>query len=115
MLDITIWDVNHGSAAHIKTPNNRHIVLDLGNADGFSPLQTLYAQGLRTLDVAVITHPHRDHIDDIFSFSFLNPLAINTTWHLSEAAIRKGNRTDDLAHVNQYLDIRRGCTFPVPP
>jgi competence protein ComEC len=115
MLEITIWDVNHGSAAHIKTPNDRHIVVDLGDAEGFSPLQTLYSRGVRQLDVAVITHPHRDHLDDIFGFSFLFPLALQAPWHLTEAAIRKGNRTEDLIYVNRYLELCQGCTFPVTP
>ena len=38
MLQIKVWDVSHGSAAHIRTPNNRHIVVDLGDdGDAFSP------------------------------------------------------------------------------
>jgi beta-lactamase superfamily II metal-dependent hydrolase len=114
-LEITIWDVNHGGAAYLKTPNNRHVVVDLGDADGFSPLQTLYSRGVRQLDVAVITHPHRDHLDDIFNFSLLSPLALHMPWTLSEAAIGKGNRTSDLEYVDRYLQIRRTCTFPVVP
>jgi len=114
-IEITIWDVNHGSAAYIKTPNDRHIVVDLGDADGFSPLQTLIARGVRQLDVAVITHPHRDHLDDIFSFALLSPKALHAPWSLSEAAIRKANRTDDLIYVNRYLEIRGAYTSPVSP
>jgi beta-lactamase superfamily II metal-dependent hydrolase len=115
MLEITIWDVNHGSAAYIKTPNNRHGVVDLGDAEGFSPLQTLRNRGLTYLDFGIITHPHRDHLDDIFNFALLPARTVNTPWHLSEAAIRKGNRATDSAHVDRYLQLRSGCTFPVIP
>ncbi|ODS37411.1 MAG: hypothetical protein A7316_09440 [Candidatus Altiarchaeales archaeon WOR_SM1_86-2] len=29
-LEIVFWDVQHGSATYIKTPNGKHIVQDLG-------------------------------------------------------------------------------------
>jgi beta-lactamase superfamily II metal-dependent hydrolase len=114
-LEITIWDVNHGNAAYIKTPNSKHIVVDLGDTEKFSPLQALKGRGVQQLDVAVITHPHRDHLDDIFNFALLNPLVLHTPFNLSEAAIRNGNRAVDMTYVNRYLEIRRSCTFPVPP
>jgi competence protein ComEC len=44
----------------------------------------------------------------------LNPKALWTPWHLSDAAIHKGNRTEDLDVVQHYLAIRQGCTFPIP-
>jgi len=89
--------------------------VDLGDADGFSPLQTLIARGVLQLDVAIITHPHRDHIDDIFSFALLSPKTLHAPWNLSEAAIRKGNRSNDLIYVQRYLEIRQEYTLPVPP
>ena len=115
MLEITIWDVQHGSATYIKTPNNRHIAVDFGASDGFSPLKDLYARGLRWLDVGLITHPHRDHLDDLPTFGLMPLHALWTPWHLSDAAIRKGNRTDDADIISRYLELRRGCTFPVVP
>ena len=30
MVEIIIWDVQHGSAAYIKSPNGRHIIVDTG-------------------------------------------------------------------------------------
>lgn len=116
MLEITVWDVQHGSAAHIRTPNNRHIAIDLGdNGDNFSPLSHLHAVGIQHLDQVVITHPHRDHMDDIGNFHLLAPTTLWTTRHLSEADIRKGNRPADTEVVNQYLAIRQQYTSPVPP
>ena len=79
MLQFVFWDVQHGSASYIKTPNGRHMVIDLGTGSysenkEFSPLTHLKNKyGVRQLDYAVITHPHRDHIDDIFSFGGLSP------------------------------------------
>lgn len=116
MLEITIWDVQHGSAAYIRTPNNRHIVVDLGdNGDDFSPLRTLYGRGVRQLDAVVITHPHRDHMDDLATFPLLAPQSLWTPRHLSEADIRKGNRAADLQVVTRYLAVRQDYSFPLVP
>jgi len=44
---VVFWDVQHGHATYIKTPNNRHIIVDLGTGDysgnnlEFSPLRQL--------------------------------------------------------------------------
>ena len=44
---ILFWDVQHGSATYIRTPNNKHLVIDLGtgsygnNDQEFSPLKYL--------------------------------------------------------------------------
>src|SRR4029077_10477788 len=112
MLEITVWDVGHGNAAYIKTPNDRHIVVDLGDdgGDKFSPLRTLHGRGIRQLDVVLVTHPHRDHLDDIFNFYLLAPVTFSTPRHLSDADIRSGNRAADLLIVQRYLEIRQHYT-----
>lgn len=45
-LDIVVWDVQHGNAIYMKTPNGRNVMFDIGTgsyADGqeFSPLEYL--------------------------------------------------------------------------
>ena len=73
------WDVQHGSAAYIRTPNGKHIVIDLGTGSyggstPFSPLLYLKDKhNVQRLDTVVITHPHRDHLDDIVNFDILSP------------------------------------------
>jgi competence protein ComEC len=116
MLQIKVWDVSHGSAAHILTPNGRHIAVDLG-ADGadFSPLQSLQTIGVGRLDVAVITHPHRDHLDDISNFHLVAPPTLYWPKHLLEADVRTGNRAQDAQVMNQYFAVGRGYSFPVAP
>jgi beta-lactamase superfamily II metal-dependent hydrolase len=114
MVEITIWDVQHGSAAHIKTPNNKHLVVDLGDTDNFSPLWTLRAAGVQQLDAVVITHPHRDHMDDIANFRLLAPKVLVTPRNISEVDIRKGNRPQDDAVVSAYLAILREYNQLVP-
>ena len=77
---VVFWDVQHGHATYIKSPNDRHIVVDLGIGDYseknscFSPLQHIrYEYGVTQLNYVIITHPHLDHIDDILNFDALSP------------------------------------------
>ena len=83
-LEMVFWDVQHGDAAYLKTPNNTHIVQDLGTgsydrgSETFSPLLHLKQNwGVDRLDQVIITHPHKDHIDDIHNFGELNPYAFD--------------------------------------
>lgn len=121
MLEITFWDVQHGSASYIKTPNNTHIVHDLGtgaygkNQADFSPLLHLKNKyGVTKLDYVIITHPHRDHIDDIFNFYELHPATFLRPKHLTEEEIRQGNQPGDDEHIDKYLEINSDYCHPIP-
>ena len=46
-LRLILWNVQHGSAAYIHTPNGKHIAIDLGAGDAFSPLQHLWRNGVQ--------------------------------------------------------------------
>lgn len=115
------WDVQHGSAAYIRTPNGKHIVIDLGTGSyeestPFSPLLHLRNRhNVQRLDTVVITHPHRDHLDDIFNFDLLAPKVLWRPGHLSEADVRQGNQSRDRAVIDKYLEINRRYTEPVSP
>ena len=62
LATMKVWAVDLGLAVHIKTPNGRNIVIDLGSKDGVSPLQSLKGENVGYM---VITHPHHDHFSDI--------------------------------------------------
>ena len=117
-LKLIIWNVQHGSAAYIQTPNGKHIAIDLGASDAFSPLQFLMHSGVQQLDHVTITHPHMDHIDDILNFDCLSPRTLLTPNHLSENDIRDGNPEPDPnqeaeAKLRKYLEIRSMYNSPV--
>ena len=117
-LQIVMWNVQHGSAAYIRTPNGKHIAVDLGADDAFSPLQHLWRNGIRKLDHVTITHPHMDHIDDILNFDLLAPGTLLTTKHLTEGDIRGGNPKPNWeaeAKTQKYLEIKHRYSSPVGP
>ena len=116
-LRLIMWNVQHGSAALIQTPNSKLIAIDLGAGDGFSPLRYLQSKGIR-LDHVTITHPHMDHIDDILHFDSLAPKTLLTPKHLTENDIRGGNpkpSQEAERKIRKYLEIRGRYSNPVGP
>ena len=116
---VVFWDVQHGNAVYINTPNNRHIVIDLGvgsyaSGQEFSPLRHLkYTYGINQLDYVIITHPHLDHIDDILNFDLLNPKVLLRPKHLSKKNILQGAREQDMAKFKKYFEIDERYNAPV--
>ena len=114
MLTIIIWDVQHGNAIYIRTPNNTNIVHDLGSGSfhnkksDFSPLLHLRNQyNVSRLEYVIITHPHKDHIGDIFNFDGFHPIGLCRPRHLSEDEIRQGNKPEDNKHLDKYIEINK--------
>lgn len=124
-LDVTFFDVQHGSSAYIKTPNNRHVLHDLGsgsysNGEDFSPIlhvkNLLNANGVSRVDEVIITHPHKDHIEDILNFKEVNPKTIHRPKHIPKEKIMEGVREEDKAIFEEYCRINyEKYTHPVDP
>ena len=119
-VKMVFWDVQHGHATYIKSPNGKHIVIDLGigdysgNNSSFSPLQHLkYNYSVNQLDQVIITHPHLDHIDDIFNFSLLNPRVLQCNRSIPDDKILKGVRDCDKPKYLKFIEIRNNYTNPV--
>lgn len=109
---VMFWDVQHGHATYIKTPNERHIVVDLGtgNYSGnnieFSPLRHLRNNwNVKQLDFVVITHPHLDHIDDILNFDLLSPKVLSRPKQLTNQEVMERARDRDKAKFAKYCEI----------
>lgn len=69
VMKIIFYDVEHGSCTHIITPNNKHILIDVGSKTDKSIVDYIcakyfYGQNGR-IDELIITHPHEDHIYDL--------------------------------------------------
>lgn len=119
-VELVFWDVQHGHATYIKTPNNRHIVIDLGIGDysgrdtAFSPLRHLrYNYGVQQLDYVVITHPHLDHIDDILNFDLLSPKVLNRPKQITNQEVMEGVRDQDRAKFQKYCQINDSYNQPI--
>jgi competence protein ComEC len=118
--EMVFWDVQHGHATYIKTPNNRHIAVDLGTGSysnsnkEFSPLTHLKHQyGIDRLDYVVITHPHLDHIDDILNFDCLDPKVFCRPKELANSEVMEGVQSKDMAKFKKYCDINDRYSEPV--
>lgn len=111
-VNMIFWDVQHGNATYIQTPNNKRVVIDLGVGDysgqneSFSPLVKLWNMGIRKLNHVVITHPHLDHIDDIDNFYLLLPSLLTTPRHIPDEHIRSNVRESDKSKFDKYCEIR---------
>jgi len=77
MLTVTFIDVGQGASALIETPCGAVIMVDAGGEPAWrgNPgeigervlLPFLRRQGIRSIDLAVITHPHEDHFGGFIS------------------------------------------------
>jgi beta-lactamase superfamily II metal-dependent hydrolase len=61
-LRILTFDVAHGNCHAIWFPSGKLVIIDLGTSDDFSPLKWLKSQGIKAIDLLILTHPHDDHI-----------------------------------------------------
>lgn len=62
-LQIHFIDVGQGDSALIQTPGGKNILVDAGESfAGSTVVSYLQSQGVKSLDVVVISHPHTDHI-----------------------------------------------------
>ena len=120
VLKFIAWDVEHGSAAYIKTPNGKHIAIDLrakrARDSGFSPLAHLRRSwGVQQLDLVVITHPHLDHIEDIPNFRAFSPKVLVRPNHLTDADIWGNNQQaspETRWIIQEYININRDYNQP---
>lgn len=122
-LDLTVWNVEHGSAAYIRTPTGGHIAIDLGATNTgnthFSPLRYLQdSMGVSQLDMVIITNPHLDYIEDIVNFDLLAPRCLVRPAHLTGDYIWSGNEKSSPAIrkiISKYIEIDRRYLDRVSP
>ena len=85
-LRIVVWNVAHGSAMFVRTPNSRTILLDAGSSEDFSPAEHLHnVYGLRSTDAFILSHADCDHIRDLPNIIRLVP---PTTFYRNNTAPR---------------------------
>lgn len=79
-LECIIFNVEHGFASFIKSPNNYGLMIDCGGSATFSPIKWIRSEynagkqnityfGTRRIAELKITHLHKDHFEDVGSFA----------------------------------------------
>lgn len=116
-----VWDVKHGNAIFIRTPNNKHLVYDLGrgdyseNSDDRSPLETLYDHyNVRVIDYLMITHPHKDHIEDILNLGKFQIKSLQRPSGLDRNMLLNGRSESDQNKLKRFFELDDRFTAQVP-
>ncbi len=125
-LILFFWDVKHGSASLITTPNGLNIIYDAGmgrfssNNEEFSPTRFLKSMKSENFmfDLVIISHPDKDHIQDLVNLvisrdfrMWERPKKVDDEVHkdLKEASNQKDKRI-----YQQYISICNKYNNPVP-
>jgi competence protein ComEC len=103
-VELVFWDVQHGHSTYIKTPNGKHLFIDLGmgskSDEKFSPILHLKNKyKVDSLDLVTITHPHKDHMDDLLNIDEVNLKVFTRPFHLNESDIL----TDRILDIDRPL------------
>ncbi|HWI55094.1 MAG TPA: DNA internalization-related competence protein ComEC/Rec2, partial [Desulfobacteria bacterium] len=89
-LEVTFLDIGQGDAAIIRSPEGKIMMIDTGgNEDinsSFKPgekilVPYLRRQGIHSIDLMLLTHPHADHIqgaESVLKYMSVDMLAVNT-------------------------------------
>lgn len=110
---MTVWNVQLGLAVHVKAPNGKYIVIDLGTGKNGneSPLSRLKRENIAYM---VVTHPHLDHIDDILHFDDNAPKVLQVAYAISNREIlNKDIRDCDKAKFEKYCSITDRYKSPI--
>lgn len=101
-----VWDVQLGLAIHIKAPNGKYLVIDLGTGNwesgNTSPLSTLRYKDIYYM---IITHPHLDHIDDILHFDDNSPSVLWRATAITNDEVMEGVRECDKPKFKKYCEV----------
>ncbi|MDH3498638.1 MAG: ComEC/Rec2 family competence protein [Acidimicrobiia bacterium] len=75
---VVFFDVGQGDAAAIRTPNGGTILVD-GGPDAVVLDQKLAQRGIERVDLLIVSHSHRDHIDGLAAVIGRRP--VGRIWH----------------------------------
>lgn len=101
-----VYNVQLGLAIHIKAPNGKYLVIDLGTGNdesgNTSPLSLLQNEDIHYM---ILTHPHLDHIDDILQFDDNPPTILWRAKSIKNEEVMDGVRECDKPKFEKYCEI----------
>ncbi len=113
---MTVYDVQLGLAVHVKAPNGKYIIIDLGTGTYESGNQSpLLKRRYDNIGYMVITHPHLDHIDDILKFDINAPTTLRLASDITKDEVMHGVRDCDRDKFEKYCKINDRYSSPVSP
>ena len=107
---MTVWNVELGLAIHIRAPNGKYIVIDLGSTPSFSPLETLETKHVGHM---IITHPHLDHFSDINNIHLASPDVLSRCKDYTHDELLEGVQECYKETFQKYFEIDDEYIFPV--
>jgi beta-lactamase superfamily II metal-dependent hydrolase len=110
-IRVITFNVEHGSCHAIFSTDNRVILIDLGWSPSFSPLAWLKSQGIKTIDLLVVTHPHADHIQNIFDLKDFEVQYLFRSAYVPDQLIKDLDPL--LKYEWQVIDSRYTAPIPV--
>lgn len=106
-----IWNVELGLAVHIKAPNGKYVVIDLGSTQNISPMASLM---FKKVGYMIITHPHHDHFSDIRNTVLAKPDVLWRVKAYSREELLSGVRNQEKDDFVAYCDFCDGYNGTVP-
>lgn len=118
-LQITFFNVGHGSCTHIVTPNQQHFLVDVGSNEQESVVDFLdkyygLQQSGKRIEFLVITHPHKDHIFDLPPL-FNSPIKPRVIWKEDQAFPIKPEKQEDEYLFRTANEMNRSYSSPISP
>lgn len=111
---MTVYNVQLGLAVHVKAPNGKYVVIDLGTgAEDSGNKSPLLKRLYDDIGYMIITHPHLDHIDDILNFDRNAPTILHRATSITNEEVMKDVRDCDIPKFRKYCEINNRYSLPV--
>lgn len=118
-MKVIFYDVEHGSCCHIITPNNTHILVDVGSKTNSSIVEHINRKyfGSRggKIDELIITHPHEDHIYDLPNLNSILPPRVLQCQSGAFDIVPSVNTPTHVAIANSANAMNKSYNQPVEP
>jgi len=129
-LRVAFLDVGEGLCTIVTTPSGKTLVMDCGTSSWRDTEAVgdkvaaayLQSQGVDTIDVAVLSHPHADHISGFARLLGCKPARLvldigarhaSPHYHAFLEAVKSSGATYRIARRGQTIDLADGVTVQV--